>query len=428
MPQADYIPLRSEEIQEIMERTPGWMMRWGISLFFALICVLLVTSWFIQYPDVIQTSITITSQNPPVNLVAQSSGKLNRLFVSDKEMVDSNRILALIDNPANFIQVQSLEKELIEISYILQKKELDSLKPSLHAYQLGEIQGAFSSFKQAMDDYISFRAVGLYEHKIKATEHQAKSQEVLYNRILQQFQTLTEEYQLATVKCQTDSQLYANGVIPKMQFNDSRSTLLQKKYSWQGTNSTLAQTQVQIGELQKAVTELQLQYQTEESKYLTGLTKSLETLQAAIKMWEQKYVILSPVKGQVNLFNYSSVNAPVKQGDVLMIITPVFTGETVGRINLPAFGSAKVKEGQNVNIKLSNYPSDEFGMLMGRIESVSMLPKDSMYAVRISFPEGLKTSYGKKLEFKQQMTGTAEIITEKKRLLERMLNKVKIRI
>jgi multidrug efflux pump subunit AcrA (membrane-fusion protein) len=428
MPQAEYIPIRSEEIQDILERTPSWMMRWGISLFFALICVLLAMSWLIQYPDVIQTNVTITSQNPPVSLAAQSSGKLSRLFVRDKEKVDSNEIMAVIENPADFNQVQSLERELIGITSILQKKELDSLKSRLHAYQLGEIQGTFSAFKQAMEEYISFRAVGLFEHKIKATELQANSQQVLYNRILQQFQTLTEEYQLATIKCQTDSQLYANGVIPKMQFNDSRSVLLQKKYAWQGTNSTLAQTQVQIAELQKAVTELQLQYQTEEAKYLTGLNKSLEALQTAIKTWEQKYVILSPVKGMVNLFNYWSVNAPVKQGEVMMIVTPELLGVTIGRINLPAFGSAKVREGQNVNIRLSNYPSEEYGMLMGKIESVSLLPKDSMYAVRINFPEGLKSSYGKKLEFKQQMTGTAEIITEKKRLLERMLNKVKIRI
>jgi multidrug efflux pump subunit AcrA (membrane-fusion protein) len=428
MPELEYISPRSEEIQDIMERPPSWMMRWGISLFFAFICLLLAMSWFIQYPDVIQTGISITSQNPPVNLVAQTSGKLSRLFVKDKEKVDSNEILALIENPADFNQVQALEKELIAITNILQKRELSSLKSNLPAYQLGEIQATFSTFKQTLEEYISFREVGLYEHKIKATEQQANSQQVLYNRILQQFQTLTEEYQLAMVKCQTDSQLYANGVIPKMQFNDSRSTLLQKKYAWQGTNSTLAQTQVQIGELKKAVTELQLQYQMEEAKYFTGLNKSLEALQTAIKTWEQKYVILSPVNGKVNLFNYWSVNTPVKQGEVLMIVTPELAGSTVGRINLPAFGSAKVREGQNVNIKLSNYPSEEYGMLMGKIESVSLLPKDSMYAVRIRFPEGLNSSYGKKLEFKQQMTGTAEIIIEKKRLLERMLNKVKIKI
>jgi hypothetical protein len=169
-----------------------------------------------------------------------------------------------------------------------------------------------------------------------------------------------------------------------------------------------------------------LQFQSEKAKYLTGINKALEVLQTSIKTWEQKYVIMSPVPGKVNLFNYWAVNTPVKQGDVLMIITPEKAGSVLGRINLPAYGSAKVKQGQNVNVKLSNYPSEEYGMIQGTVESVSLLPKDSMYALRISFPDGLKSSFNKQLEFKQQMTGTAEIITDKKRLLERMLNKVKI--
>jgi len=416
MPETEYIGPRSEEIQDIMERTPGWMMRWGISMFFAFIILLIGISWFIQYPDVINTNIIITSEHPPLSLVAESSGKLKSLFVKDKQKVDSNSVLALIENPADYDQVQLLKTLIKDTSY---------LHKELPAYQLGEIEAAYAAFKQAKEDYSAFKNIALYDHKIKAIQQQEGSQQILYSRILQQFHTLTEEYQLSVVKCQSDSQLYANGVIPKMEYNTSRSNLLQKKYAWEGANSTLAQTQVQVNELNKSVTELQLQYQTDEARYTSALDKALEQLQAAIKTWD---VIISPIPGTVNLFNYWAVNMPVKQGDVMMIITPEKTGSVIGRINLMAYGSAKVKEGQRVNIKLANYPFEEYGMLMGQIESVSLLPKDSLYAVRIIFPHGMKSSYNKTLDFRQQMTGTAEIVTEKKRLLERMLNKVKIKI
>jgi HlyD family secretion protein len=419
MPDIEYINPRSEEIQDIMERTPGWMMRWGITLFFAFLVLLVGTSWFIQYPDVITTSIIITSEHPPLNLVAESTGKLKCLFVKDKEKVDSNTVLALIDNPADYVQVQLLKSMISDTSF---------LNNPLPAYQLGEIQNTYSAFKQAKEDYSSFKSFGISEHKIKAIEQQEASQQVLYGRILQQFHTLTEEYQLAILKCQTDSQLCAKEVIPKMEYNNSRSTLLQKKYAWQGSNSTLAQTQVQVNELNKAVTELKLQALTDDAKYTSTLNKSVEQLRTAIKTWEQKYVVVAPMPGTVNLFNYWSANMPVKQGDVLMIITPEKSGSVIGRINLKAYGSARVKEGQKVNIKLDNYPFEEYGMLVAQISSVSLLPKDSLYVVRITFPDGMKSSYNKQLDFKQQMTGTAEIITEKKRLFERMLNKVKIRI
>ena len=49
----DNIELRSEEVQEILEKVPHWMIRWGNVLFLALIVLLLVISWFVKYPDVI---------------------------------------------------------------------------------------------------------------------------------------------------------------------------------------------------------------------------------------------------------------------------------------------------------------------------------------------------------------------------------------
>jgi multidrug resistance efflux pump len=196
MPELEYISPRSEEIQDIMERPPSWMMRWGITLFFSFIILLLSMSWFIRYPDVINTSVLITSQNPPISLVAQSSGNLKRLLIKDKESVDSNAVLALIDNPADFDHVQSLKKMLSSIAILLSKGDSINIDVVLPSYQLGDMQTSFSNLKQALEEYESFQKVAMYNHKIRATQKQAKFQETLYERILQQFQTLTQEYQL----------------------------------------------------------------------------------------------------------------------------------------------------------------------------------------------------------------------------------------
>jgi multidrug efflux pump subunit AcrA (membrane-fusion protein) len=417
MPEIEFIPSRSEEIEDIMEKTPSWMTRWGISLFFAFIILLLGVSWFIKYPDVINTNVVITSEYPPVNLVAQSTGKIKLLMVKDKDRVDSNTTLALIDNPAEYKDVMALKKLISDSSFIS--------KP-LPNYQLGEIETAYSAFKQANQDFISFKAIALYQHKIIDLENQVASQQLIYNRVSQQLSTLNEEYKLAVIKFQADSQLFTKGVIAKLDFNNSSNTLLEKKYTYQGASATLAQTQLQINVLNTSLTELKSQNETDEAKYSSELHKSLEQLRTAIKTWEQEYLIVAPICGTVNLFNYWAVNMPVKQGDVLIIIAPEKIGAMIGRINLPIYGSAKVKEGQLVNIRLANYPNDEYGILTGQIASVSLLPKDSVYSVRVIFPNGMRSSYNKQLEFKQQMAGSAEIITSKERLLSRMFNKVRI--
>jgi len=48
-----------------------------------------------------------------------------------------------------------------------------------------------------------------------------------------------------------------------------------------------------------------------------------------------------------------------------------------------------------------------------------------MCMLEVAFPEKLKTNYGKKLIFSQEMTGAAEIITEDLRLLDRFLNPIR---
>lgn len=63
---------------------------------------------------------------------------------------------------------------------------------------------------------------------------------------------------------------------------------------------------------------------------------------------------------------------------------------------------------------------------MGRIKNISAIPnEDGLYLVDAELPKSLTTSYGKNLEFKQEMHGTAEIVTQDLRLAERFFYQLK---
>jgi HlyD family secretion protein len=47
------------------------------------------------------------------------------------------------------------------------------------------------------------------------------------------------------------------------------------------------------------------------------------------------------------------------------------------------------------------------------------------YVLEVDFPEDLMTNYGKTLSFSQEMQGTAEIVTDDLRLLDRFLQPIK---
>ncbi|WP_281925314.1 HlyD family secretion protein [Flavobacterium collinsii] len=98
----------------------------------------------------------------------------------------------------------------------------------------------------------------------------------------------------------------------------------------------------------------------------------------------------------------------------------------VGKVKALALNSGKIKVGQMVNIRLANFPDREFGVLKGKIRNISLVPnKDGNLLLDVALLNGLETSYKKQIVFQQEMKGTAEIVTEDLRLIERILYQFK---
>ncbi len=88
-------------------------------------------------------------------------------------------------------------------------------------------------------------------------------------------------------------------------------------------------------------------------------------LKAQIKIWENNYLLISPVDGIVTFTRFWNANQSVVKDEPVITIVPLEQGNFLGRINLKMQRSGKVKPGQIVNIKLSGYPYLEYGMVRG---------------------------------------------------------------
>jgi len=87
---------------------------------------------------------------------------------------------------------------------------------------------------------------------------------------------------------------------------------------------------------------------------------------------------------------------------------------------VPAANSGKIITGEKVLIKLDNYRYQEYGIVEGKVQNISLSPdKDGNYYVDVALPKGLKTSYNKNLVFDKELKGNAEIVTQDLRLIER---------
>jgi hypothetical protein len=64
----DNIELRSESVQDILTQPPHWMIRWGNTIIFIILLLILVMSYIIKYPEFVPAPIVVTSQ--------ESTGKI----------------------------------------------------------------------------------------------------------------------------------------------------------------------------------------------------------------------------------------------------------------------------------------------------------------------------------------------------------------
>ncbi|MBE9511074.1 MAG: HlyD family efflux transporter periplasmic adaptor subunit, partial [Bacteroidetes bacterium] len=180
-----------------------------------------------------------------------------------------------------------------------------------------------------------------------------------------------------------------------------------------------------ISKLEQEILDIRQQYTDKKKELELQLIESFENLTASISSWDHQFVLRSSSTGKVSFTKYWAKGQSVTEGERVLTIIPEDTGEIIGKIALDMKRSGKVKQGQKINIKFDNYPYLEYGMVEGAVNKISLVPAENIYTVEVSLVDGLRTFYGVELEFTQEMQGTAEIITEKRRLLKRLVDPIK---
>jgi multidrug resistance efflux pump len=88
MQQFENISIKPQrQAQYLLSNPPTWMMHYGITAIAVVFSVLLLLSYVIQYPDAVEANISLVTANPPIRIMAKSSGKVLELLVKDNETV-----------------------------------------------------------------------------------------------------------------------------------------------------------------------------------------------------------------------------------------------------------------------------------------------------------------------------------------------------
>lgn len=420
----DNINLRSEEVQEILSNPPRWIVRTGISVIFIVVAGLFVGSYFLKYPDILPATIAVTTENLPAGVMAMTTGKIDTLTVTEKQMVHEGDLLAVIHNTARL-------EDVMQVKAILCKWDSTTVETQNWAsLQLGDIQSAFSTFVKAREDYLHFVFADYHNRKINVIRKQMATQRRLLQKSKQQLSISSQQLDITRQLLAMDSFLLAKRSLSLADYQNSKNSYFAQAQAFESSKMGIDNQEMSILQSEQAIFDLE-QARIEEEKSLTvTLNTAKEQLMAQIRSWEQNYLLIAPCSGKTTFTKYWQKNQNVTAGEVLVTIVPACDKHIIGKILLPPKGAGKVRAGQTVNVKLDNYPYLEYGMMKVKINNISLVPiqigeNEKAYMLEVEFPEKLVTTYGKELTFSQEMSGTAEIITDDLRLLDKFLNPIR---
>jgi multidrug resistance efflux pump len=420
------IELRSEDVLDVMGEIPSFIIRWGITIISLIVIALIVGSFVFKYPDIVSGPVTLSTEVPPANVLARASGKMDEIFVINNQKVKMGEPLGVIQNPARTEDVRLLMNGM----KAWEKQGNNPLfAPALFAkssLQLGSIQAAYSNFLTALNDYIQYTELRYHPQKIRIRKQQVTDQQNTLLEMKRQWNLLRQQSQSTYSIYQRDSVLHGRKLLSDESLDESRNKWLQNRQSLSALMSDINEAEFDIHSTEGDLLDLQRDYKESSSNYKLQLQTTTEQLQTEIKTWERLFLLISPIDGVAHQMGYWSENQNVEIGECVFSVLPDHATGPYAKALLPVQGLGKVHVGQRVNVRLNNFPDQEFGFLIGVVNHVSPTPDaDGQYVAEIRFPNGMVTNYNYRLPITSQMAGTAEIITDNVRFIQRIFNPMK---
>lgn len=407
--------------ENFLNRPPNWMMRRGNLVLLLFFILLMVFAFFLKYNEVMHAEILVTSENPPIALYSQKEGKLVFTNFRSGQEVNHDEILSIVENPSKWEDVFYLREQLNDTITINSLDELYQKFPSDLELEVG-LHISYQKYLKSFQNYLLYLNLDQEEHenenlslRISRLKRQIKIKQVQLN-------TARRNYTLAKKSYDRQKGLYKKGVVSQQQLDANEQEMLTAQNDVNNIREELESLHVDTLNLNDLSTKSWNRNIVNSSSYFSELQLAKQELKGKIDEWENNYALKSPVSGTITVFDVWNNYQYVTNGEHVLTIVPEKKKKIIGKCKVPIKNSAKVRKGQDVMIKLDNYPYHEWGLVQGKVINISETPKkgnDTYYSVYVEIPS-LITTYNKEIEFKQEMMGSAKIILQKTSLLERV--------
>ena len=361
------IELHQREVGDILGEAPNWLIHTGSYLLYGILTLFLTGAAFISYPDVVRGNVMIEDIANVEWITVNSSGMLETLFVKNDSLVKRGDTIGIIQNTARLNDIREFCRILtnVESYYLTNNTEL--IRRFSFDLSMGEMTDAYEGFTRAVRNCLIY---------------------------------------------------------------DDHNYFSQRKEFFRKELAILNREQVKnehaILKVERELFELSVSHQMTIAENRQQLESAYEVMVNSLLTWESKYLLRSFSEGRIVLGEERSLTRMVNKGDTIGTVISNNKEEFVARINLAQEQIAGIEIGNPVNIRLAKYPEHTYGRLIGKVNSITFTPYNKLYLVDIIFPDQLRTTANKELNYELGIKGDAEIVTSSRSVLSRIFSSIAV--
>ena len=408
---------RSEVAQEVISRKPDFYEKWALLFFLLLLLLLTMGTWFIKYPDIIQTTAVLTSNNAPKEIVPKQTGRLTALLAKNNQQVKEGEILGWIESNADIKEVIGLHGKLDSSIRMLASGKPDLIAALFNKAfpNLGELQTSYQTFVTALQLYNDYLVNGFYSRRKQFLHGDIAALQSMKDNAALQKNLTSKENELAKKTFEMNETLYKEKIISAEEYRHAQSALLNKLKSDPQMEMNIIARQSQIRDKQKELDQLNHDVLQQQETF----AQALRTLKSNVDDWLRLYAIQSPADGVVVFAFPVQENQYLQAGRLLGYVNSP-DNLYYAEIRLPQNNFGKIDTGMKVQLRFDAYPYQEVGFVSGTLNYVSNIAVDSSFIGTVRLDNGLNTNQHKTMQYKNGLKAQALIITKDMRLLQRL--------
>ena len=401
------------------------MTRWGSLLALIVVVIMAWIGFYIKYPEAVESKITVSITEPPKRLVTESRGRVKLVRVQNESVVKEGEVLVVFESKASIEDVMMVEARLMAMPGSPSDSTLLNFKVD-ESYMLGELKPALFEFYTKQDEYQHFISNPYDKLSVSQLDREYRKIQSIIRTDRGRWSNIDRQIDMVQDRLSREQQLSNENLLAKERVERTEESLLSLKRMRESIESSIKNRELELERIRAEKSGVKAGSKEEMQQSAIALRESFADFKSNVAEWMRRYVVISPIHGIVS-FNVDAINVQqfVEEGREIGVVVPLEKKETQGIASLEVSEASRVKVGQKVIVRFNSYPYQEFGAVMGVVKNKGQVPVKGKIAIDVAFPDGLVTTFNRRIEPARDMKGEATIIMQDKRFLERVFEGIR---